>query len=425
MDEIERSVRAKILRAKILRESVGPALGTLTRVLRDFDLAEESLQEAAVLAMQRWPTDGNPDQPAAWLVTAARRKALDRLRREGRRPLKQQSAWRRDTALDTSTDPAEVYAAGEDTAVVDDDQLTLLLMCCHPALNTEAQIALTLRSVAGLSTSEIARAFLIDDPTMGQRLVRAKRKIRAAGIPFSRPSAADLADRIEIVCSVIYLVFNEGYSSSGRSLMRVDLCAEAIRLGGVLHRLVPHDPEVAGLLALMMLHDARRPARLSADGGLVLMEDQDRSLWDHGGIAEGERILHAAMTHGAPGPYQIQAAIAALHSTAIDAEATDWSQIASLYGVLRQVVASPVVELNRAVAVAMADGAGAGLTLIEGLIERGQLLDSHLLHAAHADLLRRMGHWTSARRAYGRALELARSEPERRFLRARLEALPR
>ncbi len=412
MDEIER----------ILRESVGPALGTLTRVLRDFDLAEESLQEAAVLAMQRWPTDGNPDQPAAWLVTAARRKALDRLRREGKRPLKQQSAWRRDTALDPSGDPAEIFDDAHDV-VVDDDQLTLLLMCCHPSLNTEAQIALTLRSVAGLSTGEIARAFLVDDPTMGQRLVRAKRKIRVAGIPFSRPSSADLADRLDIVCSVIYLVFNEGYSSSGRSLMRIDLCAEAIRLGDVLHRLIPDDPEVAGLLALMILHDARRPARLTPDGELVLMEDQDRSLWDHQRIAEGERILHEAMSHGLPGSYQIQAAIAALHSTAAHALDTDWSQIASLYGVLRQVIASPVVELNRAVAVAMADGAGAGLTLIEGLIERGQLLDSHLLHSAHADLLRRMGHQAAARGAYERALELVRSEPERRFLRARLDGL--
>ncbi len=418
MEEIERSALAKIL-----RESVGPALGTLTRVLRDFDLAEESLQEAAVLAMQRWPTDGNPDQPVAWLVTAARRRALDRLRREGKRRLKQQSAWRRDTALDASVDPAEIYDDSLDV-VVDDDQLTLLLMCCHPALNTEAQIALTLRSVAGLSTGEIARAFLVDDPAMGQRLVRAKRKIRVAGIPFTRPSAADLGDRLDIVCSVIYLVFNEGYSSSGRSLMRVDLCAEAIRLGGVLHRLVPDDPEVAGLLALMLLHDARRLARLSTDGELVLMDDQDRSLWDRDRIAQGERILHEAMSQRAPGPYQIQAAIAALHSTAASADDTDWSQIASLYGVLRQVVASPVVELNRAVAVAMADGAGAGLTLIEGLIERGQLLDSHLLHSAHADLLRRMGHWAAAHDAYERALELVRTEPERRFLRARLQAMP-
>lgn len=411
--------------AKTLRESVGPALATLTRVLRDFDLAEESLQEAAVMAMERWPTDGNPDQPAAWLVTAARRKALDRLRREGKRPLKQQSAWRRDTALDLSSDPAETFDdSPADAAVVDDDQLTLLLMCCHPSLNTEAQIALTLRSVAGLSTGEIARAFLVDDPTMGQRLVRAKRKIRAAGIPFSRPSSDDLAERLEIVCHVIYLVFNEGYSSSGPLLVRVNLCAEAIRLATVLHRLVPDDPEIAGLLALMMLHDARRPARLSADGDLVLMEDQDRSLWDHRRIATGEGILQTAMTSGAPGPYQIQAAIAALHSTAADAEATDWPQIASLYGVLRRVVASPVVELNRAVAVAMADGAGAGLVLIEGLIERGQLLDSHLLHSAHADLLRRMGHWTAAAQAYQRALELVRTEPERRFLSSRLAALP-
>lgn len=413
MDDIER----------ILRESVGPALATLTRVLRDFDLAEESLQEAAVLAMQRWPTDGNPDQPAAWLVTAARRKALDRLRREGRRPLKQQSAWRRDTALGTGTpdDPALVVEMHEESDVLlDDDQLTLLLMCCHPSLNVESQIALTLRSVAGLSTVEIARAFLVDDTTMGQRLTRAKRKIRAAGIPFTRPLSADLADRVEIVCHTIYLVFNEGYSSSGPSLMRVDLCAEAIRLGWLLHRLVPDDVEVAGLLALMLFHDARRPARLSADGELVLMEDQDRSLWDHERIGDADAILRVAMVNRSPGPYQIQAAIAALHSTAAHADETEWPQIASLYGVLRRVVSSPVVELNRAVAVAMADGAGAGLALIEGLIERGQLLDSHLLHAAHADLLRRMGHYPAAIVAYQRALELVRTEPERRFLERRI-----
>ncbi len=412
--------------AAILRDSLGPALGSLVRMLRDFDLAEESLQEAAVLAMQRWPVDGNPDRPAAWLVTAARRKALDRLRREAKRPVKQQSAWRRDTALGSGApvDPAEIVDDVVDAQlVVDDDQLTLLLMCCHPSLNVEAQIALTLRSLAGLSTSEIARAFLVDEATMGQRLVRAKRKIRAAGIPFSRPSADDLADRVEIVCHVIYLVFNEGYASSGESLVRVDLCAEAIRLARLVHRLVPGDPEVAGLLAMMLLHDARRPARLSSRGELVLLEDQDRSLWDRERIGEGEALVQAAMRRRAPGPYQIQAAIAALHSTADDSASTDWSQIASLYGVLRRVVPSPVVELNRAVAVAMADGAGAGLSLIEGLIGRGELLDSHLFHAAHADLLRRMGHDVAAIAAYDRALAFARSEPERRFLEGRRRSL--
>ena len=437
--------------ASVLRECSGSALGALTRVLRDFDLAEESLQEAAVLAVERWPVEGTPGNPAAWLVTAARRKALDHLRREAKRPAKQQTAWRTDAVLQVggsaglAGDPADIVdesagladffsqtssvgRRGDTTrnAPDDDDELILLFMCGHPALNVDAQIALTLRSLGGLTTTEIARAFLVDDSTMAQRLVRAKRKIRVAGIPFSMPNAETLAERLLSVCHVIYLVFNEGYAATaGPDLVRADLCSEAIRLGRMLHRSVPDDPEIAGLLALMLLHDARHAARVSPDGDLVLIEDQDRSRWNHEQIAEGEVLLHQAMSRRSPGPFQIQAAIAALHAEAADADATDWSQIASLYGVLLRVAQSPVVELNRAVAVAKADGAGAGLALIEAMVAEGRALDSHLFHAARADLLRRCGRPTEAAAAYERALALVRTDTERRFLLGRLSEVLR
>jgi RNA polymerase sigma-70 factor (ECF subfamily) len=404
---------------RLYRLHAGQVLGPLIRMLRDFDAAEDALQEAVLIALERWPTDGMPVNPAGWLLTAARNRARDRLRREAKRPGKQEAAERR-SGRAGPPDPAEVVEELEMDTIAD-DQLRLIFTCCHPALAAEAQVALTLRTLGGLTTSEIARAFLVPEPTMAQRLVRAKRKMLVAGIPFTVPAPAQMAERLDVVLHVLYLVFNEGYTATaGDQLVRADLCTEAIRLARVLVELLPDEREARCLLALMLLHDARRLTRVSSDGELVLLADQDRSKWDHAQIAEGARLVDEAFTGCGLGPYQLEAAIAVLHATAPTAEATDWTEIAALYGVLAQVAPSPVVELNRAVAIAMADGAGAGLARVEQLARSGQLEGSYLLHATRADLLRRQGRNLEAATAYRSALHLVGTGPEQRFLERRL-----
>jgi RNA polymerase sigma-70 factor, ECF subfamily len=390
---------------RIFREEYGRVVAVLIRDLRDVELAEDALGDALAAALVAWPRQGVPEKPGAWLTTTARRKAIDRIRRERR--LEQLL-----TDLETDEPP-------EDEGIPD-ERLRLVFTCCHPALAPEAQIALTLKLVGGLTTQEIARAFLLSEATVAQRLVRAKRKVRAAGIPFRVPADHDLPDRLRTVLAVIYLVFNEGYSATGGDeLTRPDLMAEAIRLGGILAALMPDEPEVLGLEALMMLHAARSDARTSADGDLVLLEDQDRTLWDSDRIARGVALLDRAIALRRPGPYQVQAAIAALHAEADRPEETDWPQIAALYGGLAVYQPSPVVELNRAVAVAMADGPGAGLALLDDLPLDGY----HLYHAARADLLRRLGRPADAQAAYRRAHELATNERERAFISRRLETV--
>lgn len=393
------------------REHSRAVLATLIRLLGDFDLAEEALHEAFRAALERWPRDGVPDHPRAWLVSAGRFKAIDSLRRQARfSPLDFDVA-----------DPDD--AAADDVHAVADDRLRLIFTCCHPALSPDVQVALTLREVCGLTTEAIAAAFLTPLPTLAQRIVRAKAKIRDARIPYEVPAAAELFDRLGSVLRVIYLVFNEGYvASSGEALLRHDLSAEAIRLGRLLVELLP-EPEAIGLLALMLLHDARRAARTSPSGDLVLLEDQDRSLWDCAGITEGVALVQRALASRRFGPYTLQAAIAAVHAQAPSAAATDWNEIAGLYDVLMRMEPSPVVELNRAVAVAMRDGAGAGLALVDGILARGELADYRLAHAARADLCRRLGRIPEARSAYERALALTAQEAERRFLMRRLAEL--
>jgi RNA polymerase sigma-70 factor, ECF subfamily len=401
------------------REEWGRVVATLIRVTGDWDLAEECAQDAFATALQRWPTDGVPLRPGAWLTTAARNRAIDVLRRRAVGAAK----LREVAALSLSQpDGQEPSAAGRtDHSGVPDDRLRLMFTCCHPALTLEARVALTLRTLAGLTTAEIARAFLASEPTMAKRLVRAKQKIASAGIPYRVPPAHLLPERLPGVLGVLYLLFNEGYSASaGEDLIRQGLAAEAIRLGRVLARLMPSEPEASGLLALMLLHDARRAARLDARGDLVPLEDQDRGAWDAAEISAGVGLISGALRHGRPGPYQIQAAIAACHVTAARAQDTDWAQIAGLYGQLARFLPTPVVELNRAVAVAMAFGPAEGLRLVAGLEETGQLAGYHLLPATKADLLRRLGRAAEAAACYREALELASTDAERRYLSRRL-----
>ncbi len=391
-------------------------LATLIRLLGDFDLAEEAMHEAFAAAVQRWPVDGIPANPRAWLVSAGRFKAIDGIRRRARFDA---SLGQLAERLDTEAAQPEL----PDDDRVADDQLRLIFTCCHPALSQEGQVALTLREVCGLTTEEIARAFLASAPTVAQRIVRSKAKIRDARIPYQVPARAELPQRLDMVLKVVYLVFNEGYSASaGASLTRSDLSGEAIRLGRLLLELLP-EPEVAGLLALMLLHDSRRMTRATPEGELVLLADQDRSRWDRDRIAEGVALLERALSSRRVGPYTLQAAIAAVHAQAPSAEATDWAEIAALYDVLLRLEPSPVVELNRAAAVAMRDGAEAGLALVDAILARGELGDYHLAHAARADLCRRLGRREEARASYRRALELTRQGAERRFLERRLAEL--
>ena len=387
---------------------------TLVRLLGDFDSAEEALHEAFRAALEQWPRDGVPANPRAWLISAGRFKAIDAIRRNARF----------DTIEDTDTlvDPESVDAEAADAETIEDDRLRLVFTCCHPALALDAQIALTLREVCGLTTEEIAHAFLTGAPTLAQRIVRAKARIRDARIPYQVPSGAELAQRLDAVLRVIYLVFNEGYSASaGPDLMRHDLSGEAIRLGRLLLQLLPApEPEAMGLLALMLLHESRRAARCSASGELVLLDEQDRSLWNREQIAEGAALVERALWSRRIGAYTLQAAIAALHAQAATPADTDWAQIAGLYDLLLRAEPSPVVELNRAAAIAMRDGPQAGLQLIDALLARGELATYHLAHAARGELCRRLGHNADARTAYERALALVQQEPERRFLQRRL-----
>jgi RNA polymerase sigma-70 factor (ECF subfamily) len=409
--------RARATADTIYRAESRRVFATLVRLLGDFDLAEEALHDAFRAALEQWPRDGVPANPRAWLVSAGRFKAIDGIRRHAR--------------FDSMEDVAEQVEAVADDAPqpwdkedIEDDRLRLVFTCCHPALAPDAQVALTLREVCGLTTEEIAQAFLSPAPTLAQRIVRAKAKIRDAGIPYQVPAPDELPERLDSVLRVVYLVFNEGYSaSSGPSLTRLDLSGEAIRLGRLLIELLP-EPEAIGLLALMLLQESRRAARASPTGELILLNDQDRSLWNRDQVTEGSALVEIALASRRFGPYTIQAAIAGVHANADDADATDWDEIVGLYDVLLRIDPSPVVELNRAVAVAMRDGSAAGLALIDAILARGDLRDYHLAHAARADLCRRLGRTTQARTSYQRAVALARQEPERRFLERRLAELP-
>ena len=404
----------------LYRQESRRVFATLIRLLGDFDVAEEAMQDAFKAALEQWPLDGMPRNPTAWLVSTGRFRAIDGLRRRARFDSLDASFDQLAADAESSADDSTSLEPGE---ILEDDSLRLIFTCCHPALAPDAQVALTLREVCGLSTSEIAHAFLTPVPTLAQRLVRAKSKIRAARIPYQVPERAELADRLSSVLRVIYLVFNEGYSAtSGTAVTRLELSAEAIRLARLLLGLLP-EPEVMGLLALMLLHESRRTARTTASGDLILLDDQDRGLWDGTLIAEGQALVQRALPAREAGPYTVQAAIAAVHAEAANPAATDWTQIVGLYDVLARVEASPVVELNRAVAIAMRDGPAVGLLLIDALLASGALADYHLAHAARADLCRRLGRVDEARAAYERALELAQQAPERDFLRRRLARL--
>ena len=407
---------------RTFREESGRVLAALISYLNDFDLAEDVFQEAMIVALEKWPRDGLPRNPGAWITTIARNKAIDRIRRRKSFDQKQPQL------VQLTQKPPEPDEYEMDT--IPDERLKLIFTCCHPALSLEAQVALTLRTLGGLETAEIAAAFLVPVPTMAQRLVRAKRKIQQAGIPYRVPPVDLLPERLNAVLTALYLIFNEGYNaSSGDSLIRQEMCGEAIRLTRILNELLANDPnlqengEALGLLALMLLHDARRNARISSSGELVLLEEQDRSSWDHEQIKVGTAVLENALQLGQPGPYQIQAAIAALHDQATTPQDTDWLQIAALYQALQRYTNSPVIRLNWAVAVAMADGPMAGLAVLDELGEAGTLDHYHLFHAARADLLRRAGFREEAHDAYTIALDLCQNAVEKRFLRRRLAEL--
>jgi RNA polymerase sigma-70 factor (ECF subfamily) len=410
------AARAREQAEAVYRSDSRRILATLIRLLGDFDLAEDALHDAFTAALERWPKEGVPANPRAWLISTGRFKAIDGLRRRARFDASQEAI-----AHQFDTRPSDPSMQDDDT--VEDDRLRLIFTCCHPALPPEARTALTLREVCGLTTEEIARAFLTAPPTLAQRIVRAKAKIREARIPYQIPSSAELPDRLDTVLQVIYLVFNEGYSaSSGASLTRAELSGEAIRLGRLLVELL-YEPEAVGLLSLMLLQESRRVARTSPSGELILLENQDRSLWNRAQIAEGLALVERALSSRRFGPYTLQAAIAAVHAEAPNTTATDWAQIVALYSLLARMEPSPVVELNRAVAMAMRDGPLAGLQLIDAILDRGDLADYHLAHSARAELCRRLGRSEEARASYERALALTQQAPERRFLEKKLHEL--